>query len=101
MDIFVDSAGKSGQDDGPSEWAELGSRDARRKENTIESTPWKGETMPQKGAAPRTPKPEVFKDVVSAYVAKHQSLVNLTDNSRDRTKTPSDQQRKRCSSRNS
>lgn len=67
MDIFVDSAGKSGQDDGPSEWADLGSRDTRRKENTIESTPWKGETMPQKGAAPRTPKPEVFKDVVSNH----------------------------------
>lgn len=65
MDIFVDSANRGGQDDEPSEWADLGSRDSRRKENTLESTPWKGETMPQKGGAPRTPKPEVFKDVVS------------------------------------
>ena len=80
MDIFVDGAGKSGQDNGPSEWAELGTRDARRKENTIESTPWKGETMPQKGAAPRTPKPEVFKDVVS-HALSPSSLLTSTDKS--------------------
>lgn len=65
MDIFVDGPGRGGQDDSPSEWAEFGTRDGRRKENVVESTPWKGETMPQRGVKPRTPKPEVFRDVVS------------------------------------
>jgi checkpoint serine/threonine-protein kinase len=49
-------------------WADFGTRDARRKENVVEATPWKGETMPQsakRGLAPRTPKMEVFKDTVS------------------------------------
>lgn len=65
MDIFVDGPGRGGQDDSPSEWADLGTRDGRRKENVVESTPWKGETMPQRGMTPRTPKLEVFRDMVS------------------------------------
>jgi checkpoint serine/threonine-protein kinase len=63
-----DQAGPSGSSE-PSEWAELGTRDDRRKENNIEAGPWKGETLPQSAArsrvAPRTPKVEVFQDGVS------------------------------------
>ncbi|ORX40462.1 hypothetical protein BD324DRAFT_574984 [Kockovaella imperatae] len=61
MEIFTDS-GASGDDGERGEWADLGTRDDRRKENTVEATPWKGETLPQKRAAQRTPKLEVFKD---------------------------------------
>lgn len=63
-----DQAGPSGTTE-PSDWAELGTRDERRKENTVEAGPWKGETLPQSAArsrvAPRTPKVEVFLDAVS------------------------------------
>lgn len=69
MDVFVDGPNKSGQDDEPSEWADYGTRDGRRKENVVEATPWKGETMPQKGLAPRTPKMEVFRDMVRTMLA--------------------------------
>jgi checkpoint serine/threonine-protein kinase len=64
-----DQAGPSGTSD-PSEWADIGTRDDRRKENTVEPVPWKGETLPQSAArskvAPRTPKVEVFKDAVNS-----------------------------------
>ncbi|WWC72267.1 uncharacterized protein I206_106229 [Kwoniella pini CBS 10737] len=66
MEIFSDGSGKN-EDSAPGEWADFGTRDARRKENTVEATQWKGETLPQSAArtrvAPRTPKVEVFKDV--------------------------------------
>ncbi|OCF61498.1 BUB protein kinase [Kwoniella mangroviensis CBS 10435] len=66
MEVFSDDNGRS-EDTAPGEWADFGTRDARRKENTIEATPWKGETLPQSASrlrmAPRTPKVEVFKDV--------------------------------------
>lgn len=64
MGIFTDEPGHRGQDDAPGEWGDFGTRDDRRKENTVEATPWKGETLPQKGVAPRTPKVEVFRDMV-------------------------------------
>jgi len=63
MGVFSDESGR-GQDDAPGEWADFGTRDDRRKENTVEATTWKGETLPQKGVAPRTPKVEVFRDMV-------------------------------------
>ncbi|WWC91964.1 uncharacterized protein L201_006917 [Kwoniella dendrophila CBS 6074] len=66
LEIFSDENGKA-EDSAPGEWADFGTRDARRKENTVESTPWKGETLPQSASrprtAPRTPKVEVFKDL--------------------------------------
>jgi checkpoint serine/threonine-protein kinase len=67
MAIFADGPGRGEAEAGPSEWAEFGTRDDKRKENVVESTPWKGETLHQKraGLAPRTPKMEVFKDTVS------------------------------------
>lgn len=66
MEIFADEEGKA--DDTPaSEWPEFGSRVERKKENTVEAGPWKGETLPQSAVrgrvAPRTPKVEVFQDV--------------------------------------
>lgn len=64
MTIFSDDDGKKSRDDAPGEWADLGTRDERRKENVQEATSWKGETMPQKGSMPRTPKVEVFRDAV-------------------------------------
>jgi checkpoint serine/threonine-protein kinase len=70
MAIFADGhgEGEAGEAGAPSEWADFGTRDGRRKENVVEATPWKGETMPQSAAklrvAPRTPKIEVFKEVV-------------------------------------
>ncbi len=68
MAIFADNGG-AGEAAEASEWADFGTRDGRRKENMVEATPWKGETMPQSAAklrvAPRTPKIEVFKEVVS------------------------------------
>jgi len=68
MEIFSDVTGQP-DDATPGEWADLGTRDNRRKENSIEAGPWKGETLPQSAArgriAPRTPKVEVFKDSVS------------------------------------
>jgi checkpoint serine/threonine-protein kinase len=69
MGIFTDEPGHRGQDDGPGEWGDFGTRDERRKENTVEATPWKGETIPQKGVAPRTPKVEVFRDMVRFFQA--------------------------------
>ena len=66
MNVFSDS-GDTPDDDGErGEWADLGTRDGRKKENTVEATPWTGETLPQRGFTPRTPKLEVFKDSVSA-----------------------------------
>ena len=63
MEVFSDTRGSN--DDGErGEWADLGTRDGRRKENTVEATPWKGETLPQKKTVQRTPKLEVFKDSV-------------------------------------
>ncbi|KAK8853458.1 hypothetical protein IAR55_004165 [Kwoniella newhampshirensis] len=67
MEIFADDGAKGAEDPAPGEWAEFGTRDGRRKENTVEAGPWKGETLPQSTArgrvTPRTPKVEVFKDV--------------------------------------
>lgn len=72
MAIFADGDGVSGEAGESSEWADFGTRDGRRKENVIEATPWKGETMPQSAAklriAPRTPRIEVFKEVVSTFL---------------------------------
>ncbi|WVQ94967.1 hypothetical protein IAU59_002058 [Kwoniella sp. CBS 9459] len=66
LEIFSDEGGRP-DDSAPGEWAEFGTRDGRRKENTVEAGPWKGETLPQSASrprvAPRTPKVEVFKDV--------------------------------------
>ncbi|OCF44535.1 BUB protein kinase [Kwoniella heveanensis CBS 569] len=66
MEIFSDDTGRP-EDAAPGEWADFGTRDGRRKENTVEAGPWKGETLPQSASrprvAPRTPKVEVFKDV--------------------------------------
>ena len=64
MEVFADN-GAAAQDEPAGDWADFGTRDGRRKENVIEATPWKGETLPQKRVAPRTPKMEVFKDSVS------------------------------------
>jgi checkpoint serine/threonine-protein kinase len=66
MAILTDENG-GGEDSAPGEWADFGTRDARRKENTVEATPWKGEVLPQKRVAPRTPKVEVFMDAVSTW----------------------------------
>lgn len=64
MEIFSDEGAREDPENTP--WEEFGTRDGRRKENTIEAGPWKGETLPQSAArnriAPRTPKIEVFKD---------------------------------------
>ena len=70
MAIFSDAAGEgAGADVAPGEWSDIATRDARRKENTVEAGPWKGETLPQSAArgriASRTSKMEVFKDLVS------------------------------------
>ncbi|WRT69974.1 uncharacterized protein IL334_006965 [Kwoniella shivajii] len=66
MEIFSDDKGRN-EDSAPGEWSDFGTRDARRKENTVEAGPWKGETLPQSASrpkiAPRTPKVEVFKDL--------------------------------------
>lgn len=68
MEIFSDVTGTV-QDEAAGEWADLGTRDGRRKENTVEAGAWKGETLPQSAArgriTPRTPKVEVFMDLVS------------------------------------
>ncbi|KAL7424504.1 protein kinase [Cryptotrichosporon argae] len=62
MAVFQDG-GEVEADEAKGEWADFGTRDGRRKENVVEATAWKGETMPLKGrVAPRTPKLEVFKD---------------------------------------
>ena len=64
MEVFSDAQGSSSEGEA-SEWADFGTRESRRKENTIEAGPWKGETLPQKrGMTPRTPKLEVFRDSV-------------------------------------
>jgi checkpoint serine/threonine-protein kinase len=65
MEIFSDAAAGGGMDDPAGPWEEFGTRDGRRKENTMEAKPWAGETMPQKKTMPRTPKMEVFRDAVS------------------------------------
>lgn len=64
MQIFSDAEG-AGEDMAPNEWEDLGTREARRKENVVEATPWKGAILPQKHMAPRTPKLEIFRDAVS------------------------------------
>lgn len=71
LEIFTD--GKGPASDAPAgEWRDFGTKDSRRKENTVEATPWAGETLPQRSVAPRTPKLEVFRDVVGF------TLVNIT-----------------------
>lgn len=64
MEIFSDTAAGGGEDEPAGPWEEFGTRDGRRKENTLEAKPWAGETMPQKRSMPRTPKMEVFRDAV-------------------------------------
>ncbi|KAL1407356.1 protein kinase [Vanrija albida] len=69
--IFSDESGAAEAPE-PTPWDDFGTRDGRRKENVVEATPWKGETLPQKGrVAPRTPKLEVFKDNVTANAEIH------------------------------
>jgi checkpoint serine/threonine-protein kinase len=66
MAIFADGESGGESADG-GVWQDFGTRDERRKENVVEATAWKGETMPQsakKMLAPRTPKMEIFKDTV-------------------------------------
>ena len=68
LEVFTDTTGRE-DDPVPGEWADLGTRDGRRKENaTGEAGPWKGEILLQSATrgrvAPRTPKVEVFKDSV-------------------------------------
>jgi checkpoint serine/threonine-protein kinase len=66
MAIFADGDAPAKEAEG-GVWQDFGTRDERRKENVVEATPWKGETMPQsakKPLAPRTPKMEIFKDTV-------------------------------------
>ncbi|BEJ07792.1 hypothetical protein CcaverHIS641_0410610 [Cutaneotrichosporon cavernicola] len=64
MEIFSDTTGRGNPE--PTPWEDFGTREGRRKENTIEAAPWRGETMPQSASrhrvTPRTPKIEVFKD---------------------------------------
>lgn len=70
MEVFSDDAGRKVEDGVPGEWADFGTRDGRRKENVVEATSWKGETMPVAGkVAPRTPKVEVFRDTVSVSIS--------------------------------
>lgn len=45
-------------------WAEIGTRDARRRENVKEATPWAGETQPMNKAQPQGEKLMVFRDEV-------------------------------------
>lgn len=79
LDIFSDVTGQ-GDDAAPGEWADFGTRDGRRKENTVEAGPWKGETLPQSAArgriAPRTPKVEVFRDSVRTRQSQGRLLAN-------------------------
>lgn len=74
LEIFSDASGAAA-DPEASQWEDFGTRDGRRKENTIEATPWKGETLPQSAArhrvAPRTPKLEVFKDTSDNGAVRH------------------------------
>jgi checkpoint serine/threonine-protein kinase len=93
MGVFSDESGR-GQDDAPGEWADFGTRDERRKENTVEATAWRGETLPQKGVAPRTPKVEVFRDMVRLA-----SVTLLTI--RETIATWSDRLKRHCSSQSS
>ncbi|WVQ78936.1 hypothetical protein IAT38_001028 [Cryptococcus sp. DSM 104549] len=76
MEVFVDTEQRGDVPAG--EWAEFGSRDGRRKENTVEAVPWKGETLPQSAArvrvAPRTPKPEVFQDSTDSNEPRSQVI---------------------------
>ncbi len=82
MEIFSDAAG-TGEDAVPGEWADLGTRDGRRKENTVEAGPWKGETLPQSAArgriAPRTPKVEVFKDSVRPAIIHSRTILMISE----------------------
>ncbi|WVQ75553.1 hypothetical protein IAR50_005180 [Cryptococcus sp. DSM 104548] len=65
MEIFADAEGTKDDTSAP-EWADFGTRNERRKENTAEAGPWQGETLPQSASrgrvAPRTPKLAVFQD---------------------------------------
>lgn len=72
MEIFADGQSRPAEDGAAGEWADFGTRDSRRKENTVEATAWKGETLPQSAArnrvAPRTPKIEVFRETVRPHL---------------------------------
>lgn len=74
LEIFSDASGAAADPEATA-WEDFGTRDGRRKENTIDATPWKGETLPQSAArhrvAPRTPKLEVFKDTSDNGAVRH------------------------------
>lgn len=74
LEIFSDASGAAA-DPEASQWEDFGTRDGRRKENHLDATPWKGETLPQSAArhrvAPRTPKLEVFKDTSDNGAVRH------------------------------
>ncbi|KAG8968627.1 hypothetical protein FRC03_006748 [Tulasnella sp. 419] len=60
--VFVDGPPMQGELQS-NEWRELDSQVAANKENSQEATPWKGQRLPQLGAAtPKTPKISVFRD---------------------------------------
>ncbi|ODO01472.1 hypothetical protein I350_06292 [Cryptococcus amylolentus CBS 6273] len=75
MEIFADAEGNKDETSAP-EWADFGTRDERRKENTAEAGPWQGETLPQSAnrgrVAPRTPKVAVFQDSTEQESARVQ-----------------------------
>ena len=83
MNVFSDVDGGAVEDGERGEWADMGTRDGRKKENTVESTPWKGETLPQRAFTPRTPKLEVFRDSVSTWSCLS-SLIEISGRQRRR-----------------
>jgi checkpoint serine/threonine-protein kinase len=70
--VFRDTAAKPGGEHATgAQWDDLGTVKSRKRENDIEATEWKGETLPMTGAHSATKpgafKLEVFRDTVSLH----------------------------------
>lgn len=64
--IFRDTGASKGEHAAGAQWDDLGTVKSRKRENEIEATEWKGETLPMASASkPGAFKLEVFRDSVS------------------------------------
>lgn len=75
FEVFADPAAEAGEKREGAVWEDLGTVKSRKRENEVEGSIWKGQTLPvTPGAASGKPAPfklEVFRDAVSGRWGSH------------------------------
>lgn len=78
--VFSDDSPNAGPASREGQWDEFGTRDARRRENVKDATPWTGETLSMNKStppAPPTEKLQVFRDEVCSVLSLHRCRAKL------------------------